>query len=100
MTAGANRGKGHGNGDETSYRNSHIGSSSGNTSLISGGATNIKGVQIDAAELNIESLQDTAKYNSKQQNISGQVTVGYGASASASFSKSKIKADYAAVTEQ
>ncbi|WP_100152692.1 hemagglutinin repeat-containing protein [Snodgrassella alvi] len=107
MTAGANRGKGHGNGDETSYRNSHIGSSSGNTSLTSGGATNIKGaqvsgkgVQIDAAELNIESLQDTAKYNSKQQNISGQVTVGYGASASASFSKSKIKADYAAVTEQ
>ena len=45
-------------------------------------------------------MQDTAKYNSKQQNISGQVTVGYGASASASFSKSKIKADYAAVTEQ
>ncbi|PIT37881.1 hypothetical protein BHC43_08265 [Snodgrassella alvi] len=32
--------------------------------------------------------------------MSGQVTVGYGASASASFSKSKIKADYAAVTEQ
>ncbi|WP_370389330.1 hemagglutinin repeat-containing protein [Snodgrassella alvi] len=107
ITAGVNAGKGHGNGDETSYRNSHIGSSSGNTSLTSGGATNIKGaqvagkgVQIDAAELNIESLQDTAKYNSKQQNISGQVTVGYGASASASFSKSKIKADYAAVTEQ
>ncbi|WP_257389038.1 hypothetical protein [Snodgrassella alvi] len=45
-------------------------------------------------------MQDTAKYNSKQQNISGQVTVGYGASASASFSKSKIKTDYAAVTEQ
>ncbi|PIT46040.1 hypothetical protein BHC51_07285 [Snodgrassella alvi] len=107
VTAGANRGKGHANGDETSYRNSHIGSLSGNTSLISGGATNIrgaqvigKGVSIDAAELNIESLQDTAKYNSKQQNISGQVTVGYGASASASYSKSKIKADYAGVTEQ
>ncbi|WP_239353008.1 hemagglutinin repeat-containing protein, partial [Snodgrassella communis] len=107
VTAGANRGKGHANSDETSYRNSHIGSLSGNTSLISGGATNIKGAQvtgkgvsIDAAELNIESLQDSAKYNSKQQNIGGQITVGYGASASANYSKSKIKADYAGVTEQ
>ncbi|WP_239327046.1 hemagglutinin repeat-containing protein, partial [Snodgrassella gandavensis] len=107
VTAGANRGKGHANGDETSYRNSHIGSLSGNTSLISGGATNIKGAQvtgkgisIDAAELNIESLQDTARYDSKQQNMSGQITVGYGVSGSASYSKSKIKADYAGVTEQ
>ena len=107
VTAGANRGKGHANSDETSYRNSHIGSLSSNTSLISGGATNIKGAQvigkgvsIGAAELNIESLQDSAKYNSKQQNIGGQITVGYGASASANYSKSKIKADYAGVTEQ
>ena len=107
VTAGGNLGKGHGNGDETSYRNSHVGSSSGSTSLSSGGATNIigaqvigKGVSIDAAELNIASLQDKAKYDSKQQNISGQVTVGYGASGSASYSKSKIKADYAGVTEQ
>ncbi|PIT20303.1 hemagglutinin repeat-containing protein, partial [Snodgrassella communis] len=107
VTAGANRGKGHANGDETSYRNSHIGSLSGNTSLISGGATNIKGAQvtgkgvsIDAAELNIESLQDSAKYNSKQQNIGGQITVGYGVSGTANYNKSKIKADYAGVTEQ
>ncbi|WP_239351819.1 hemagglutinin repeat-containing protein [Snodgrassella communis] len=106
VTAGANRGKGHANGDETSYRNSHIGSLSGNTSLISGGATNIKGAQvtgkgvsIDAAELNIESLQDSAKYDSKQQNIGGQITVGYGVSGTANYSKSKI-ADYAGVTEQ
>ncbi|WP_371807171.1 hemagglutinin repeat-containing protein [Snodgrassella communis] len=84
-----------------------MGSTSSNTSLISGGATNIKGAQgtgkgvsIDAAEINIESLQDSAKYNSKQQNISGQVTVGYGASGSVSYNKSKIKADYAGVTEQ
>ncbi|MCO6527181.1 hemagglutinin repeat-containing protein, partial [Snodgrassella sp.] len=89
------------------HSGSSIGSLSGNTSLISGGATNIKGAQvtgkgvsIDAAELNIESLQDTAKYDSKQENISGQVTVGYGASGSVNYSKSKIKADYAGVTEQ
>ena len=107
LTAGANRGKGHSNGDETSYRNSHVGSSSGSTSLSSGGATNImgaqvigKGVSMDAAELNAASLQDKARYDSKQENTSGQVTVGYGASGSASYSKSKIKADYAGVTEQ
>ena len=107
FTAGANRGKGHGNGDETSYRNSHVGSSSGSTSLSSGGATNIigaqvigKGVSIDAAELNIASLQDKAEYQSKQQNVSGQVTVGHGVLGSASYNKSKIKADYASVTEQ
>ncbi|NUF09849.1 hemagglutinin repeat-containing protein [Snodgrassella sp. ESL0324] len=107
LTAGANRGKGHSNGDETSYRNSHVGSSSGSTSLSSGGATNIKGAQVrgkgvsmDAAELNAASLQDKARYDSKQENTSGQVTVGYGASGSASYSKSKIKADYAGVTEQ
>ena len=107
LTAGANRGKGHGNGDETSYRNSHVGSSGGSTSLSSGGATNIigaqvigKGVSIDAAELNIASLQDKAEYQSKQQNVSGQVTVGHGVLGSASYNKSKIKADYASVTEQ
>ena len=106
-TLGVNRGKGYGNGDETTYRNSYIGSSTGNTSIISGGATNIigaqvigQGVSIEADELNIESLQDKATYDSKQKNISGQITVGMGVSGSANYSKSKIKADYAAVTEQ
>ncbi|XDZ50095.1 hemagglutinin repeat-containing protein [Neisseriaceae bacterium CLB008] len=107
VTAGGNKGKGYGDGDEVSYVNSHVGSSTGQTSIVSGGATNIiggqvigKGVAIDAAELNIESLQDTATFKGKQQDISGQVTVGYGASASGSFSKSKINADYASVNEQ
>uniref|UniRef100_UPI00056D8568 hemagglutinin repeat-containing protein n=1 Tax=Stenoxybacter acetivorans TaxID=422441 RepID=UPI00056D8568 len=107
ITAGGNMGKGYGNGDETSYRSSHIGDSGSQTTLQSGGATNIiggqiigKGVQLDATELNIASLQDTATFEGKQQNMSGQVTVGYGASASASYSQSKIKADYASVNEQ
>ena len=57
-------------------------------------------IQIDAKELNIESLQDTATYKSKQQNIEGQVTAGYGFSASGSASKSNINANYASVNEQ
>lgn len=50
--------------------------------------------------MNVESLQDKATYKSKQQNVEGQVTVGYGFSASGSFSKSNINANYASVNEQ
>lgn len=95
-------------GVETRYANSHVGSSESQTNIISGNATNIiggqvqgKGIQIDAKELNIESLQDTATYKSKQQNIEGQATVGLGgASVSGSASKSNINANYASVNEQ
>ncbi|WP_353167006.1 hemagglutinin repeat-containing protein [Acinetobacter sp.] len=113
VTAGGNLGKGKGNGTDTSYVNSHVGSKDSSTTISSGNATNIiggqvqgKGVQIDANELNIESLQDKATYKSKQQNISGQVSVGTnGASinsgnASTGFSKSNVNANYASVNEQ
>ncbi|MEN5171141.1 hemagglutinin repeat-containing protein [Acinetobacter higginsii] len=107
VTAGGNLGKGNGNGTETSYVNSHVGSKDSLTSISSGNATNIiggqvqgKAVQVDAKALNIESLQDKASYKSKQQNVEGQVTIGYGASASGSFSKSNINANHASVSEQ
>ncbi|PCL20253.1 hypothetical protein CPT77_08885, partial [Snodgrassella alvi] len=56
----------------------------------------------DAAELNIASLQDKAKYQSKQQNVSGQINVDskFIPTGSAGYSDNKIKADYASVTEQ
>ncbi|KAF7275659.1 hypothetical protein GWI33_011452, partial [Rhynchophorus ferrugineus] len=107
VTAGGNAGKGHGDGTETSYVASTVGSSESQTTIQSGNASNIigsvvqgKGVQVNAKELNIESLQDTASYQSKQQNVEGQVTVGYGASASGSFSQSKVNANYASVQDQ
>ena len=109
ITGGVNLGKGGGEGQGTSNRNSHVGSNSSNTSLSSGGATNIigaqvigKGVSIDAAELNIASLQDKAEYQSKQQNVSGQINVDskFIPTGSAGYSDNKIKADYASVTEQ
>ncbi|WP_228270355.1 hemagglutinin repeat-containing protein [Acinetobacter colistiniresistens] len=108
VTAGGNLGKGKGNGESTSYVNSHVGSKDSQTTISSGNATNIiggqvqgKAVQIDAKELNIESLQDKATYKSKQQNISGQVSVGTnGGNASGSFSKSNINANHASVSEQ
>ncbi|RRD88942.1 hemagglutinin repeat-containing protein, partial [Conchiformibius steedae] len=107
ITAGGNYGKGHGNGDSTTHRHSQIGDAGSQTTLQSGGKTTIKGAQVlgkgvalDAKDLDIHSVQDTATYESKQKNIQGQVTVGYGASASGSFSKSNINADYAGVSKQ
>ena len=107
ITAGGNLGKGKGQGESTTHRHTHIGSMAGKTTIRSGGDTTLKGaqligkgVQADTRNLHIESVQDTETYQSKQQNAGAQVTVGYGFSASGSYSQSKVKADHASVTEQ
>ena len=111
VTAGGNKGKGHGDGTSVTQVNSHVGSRGGNnlstTTISAGGTTTLAGAQvlgnqvnIDTQNLAIESRQDTAKYDSKQTDMSGQVTVGYGFSASGSYSQNKINADYASVNEQ
>lgn len=107
VTLGGNYGKGYGNGDETTYVASHVGDSQSKTVIQAGGDANIIGsqvkgkrVELDAENLNIESLQDKSRYHGKQMNASGSVTVGYGFAAGGSFSKSKINADHASVNEQ
>ncbi|TCP94918.1 filamentous hemagglutinin [Cricetibacter osteomyelitidis] len=107
ITAGGNYGKGYGNGDDVTYRHAHLGDSSSQTTINAGNNATLKGAQVqgksvtlNAENLTIESLQDTMKYQGKQMNVSGQVTVGYGASGSASYNQSKINADYASVVEQ
>ncbi len=107
VTAGGNYGKGYGNGDETTWRGSHIGDKHSQTVIQSGGDTTLRGAQVqgkgitaNVENLNIESLQDTMTYKGKQMNVSGQVTVGYGFSGSASYNQSKMNADYASVQEQ
>ena len=107
ITAGGNAGKGGGQGQSTAHRHTHVGSTAGKTIIRSGGDTTLKGaqligkgVQADTRNLHIESVQDTETYQSKQQNGNVQVTVGYGFSASGSYSQSKVKADHASVTEQ
>uniref|UniRef100_UPI0025BE8F06 hemagglutinin repeat-containing protein n=1 Tax=Haemophilus sp. HMSC068C11 TaxID=1739522 RepID=UPI0025BE8F06 len=106
-TLGGNYGKGYGNGDETTYVASHVGDSQSKTVIQAGGDANLIGsqvkgkrVEVNAQNLNIESLQDTATYKGKQMNGSGSVTVGYGASVGGSFNKSNIHADHASVNEQ
>ena len=106
-TLGGNYGKGYGNGDETTYVASHVGDSQSKTVINAGGDANLIGsqvkgkrVEVNAQNLNIESLQDTATYKGKQMNGSGSVTVGYGVSAGGSFNKSNVNADHASVNEQ
>ena len=107
FTLGGNYGKGYGNGDETTYVASHVGDSQSKTVINAGSDVTLAGsqvkgkrVELDAENLNIESLQDKSSYHGKQMNVSGSVTVGYGFSAGGSFNKSKINADHASVNEQ
>ena len=107
VTSGGNYGKGYGNGDETTYVASHVGDSQSKTVVKAGGDVTLagsqvkgKGVELDAENLKIESLQDKSRYHGKQMNVSGSVTVGYGFAAGGSFNKSKVNTDYASVNEQ
>ena len=107
VTVGGNYGKGYGNGDETTYVASHVGDSQSKTVVKAGGDVTLagsqvkgKGVELDAENLKIESLQDKSSYRGKQMNVSASVTVGYGFAAGGSFNKSKVNTDYASVNEQ
>nr|WP_019936910.1 hemagglutinin repeat-containing protein [Bordetella sp. FB-8] len=107
VTASGSLGKGHTNSDQVSNINSQV--MAANTLTIkSGGDTTLKGAVAGGKEvvadvggnLNLQSLQDTSTYDSAQMNVSGSVTVGYGASASLSFSNSNASGDYASVNGQ
>ena len=71
----------------------------GNANIV-GSQVKGKRVELNAENLNIESLQDKSSYHGKQMNVSASVTVGYGFAAGGSFNKSKINADHASINEQ
>lgn len=107
ITAGGNVAKGYGNGESQAWVASQVGDKNSKTTIESGSDTNIIGsqvrgkrVELTAENLNIQSLQDTAKYEGKQESMQGQVTVGYGFSASGSYNKSKANSNYAGVKTQ
>jgi len=105
---GASAGKGKANGDDVAWANTEL--DAGRTlTLQSGGDTTLKGAvargeQVIAkvgGDLNIESLQDTSTYDSKQKSGGFSLSIGYGKmSGSVSYNQSKINSDYASVTEQ
>ncbi|QMT13702.1 hemagglutinin repeat-containing protein (plasmid) [Ralstonia solanacearum] len=107
VTANASASRGTGNGHDVTWTNTHV-NARNQLTLESGGDTNLKGAVASGRQvvadvggnLNATSLQDTSTFHSKDQSISGSVTVGYGFSGSASVSQQKIDSDYASVTEQ
>jgi filamentous hemagglutinin len=107
VTLSASGARGKADGKDETWTNTHV-EADNKLTMESGGDTTLKGAvasgkQVVAdigGDLKIESLQDTSKYDSKQQSIGGSVTIGYGFSASANASKSNINSDYASVTEQ
>ncbi len=111
--AGVSGTKGHGNGDDATWTNTHV--NAGNVlTLQSGGDTNLAGAVADGQQvvanvggnLNVESLQDTSHYDSKQ--ASGGVSVSVcvppicagSSSVSANFNQEKLNSNYASVTGQ
>jgi len=107
VTASGSTGRGNADGSDVSHTNTHV-EAGKQLTLHSGGDTLLKGAvasgnQVVAdvgGNLSIESLQDTSRYDSKQRNVGGSLTVGAGVSGSVSASKSKVHGDYASVVEQ
>ena len=112
ITASASRGKGYANSDSTTYANSQINVGSTTTFDI-GNDVNIKGGIITTnraqgaigGDVNIESLQDTATYDSNQKNMGFSADIdiaggGAGSSLSVNGGKTNLNADYQAVGEQ
>ena len=110
ITANASKGKGYANSDSTTYANSQI-KVGGTSTLHIGNDVNIKGGVFDTnkaqgkigGNVNIESLQDTATYDSNQKNMGFTLDValeGAGSSLSVNGGKTDINADYKAVGQQ
>ena len=112
ITANASRAKGYANSDSTTYANSQI-NVGGTTILDIGNDLNIKGGVINTnraqgtigGNVNIESLQDTATYDSKQKNMGFSADIdiaggGAGSSLSVNGGKTNFNADYKGVGEQ
>ena len=110
ITASASRAKGYANSDSVTYANSQI-NVGGTTTYDIGNDVNIKGGVINTGSaqgviggnVNIESLQDTATYDSKQKNagFSADIDInGAGSSLSVNGGKTNVNADYQAVGQQ
>ena len=110
ITASASKGKGYANSDSVTYANSNI--NVGNTTTFDiGNDVNIKGGVINTdkiqgaigGDITIESLQDTATYDSNQKNAGFTLDValeGAGSSLFVNGGKTNLNSDYKAVGEQ
>ncbi|NSX11265.1 hemagglutinin repeat-containing protein [Pseudomonas lini] len=109
----ANAGRGNADGDDVTQTNTHI-KGGKSVNLESGGDTNIKGGVVSAdlvkvkvgGDLNIESLQDTSTYTSKQSSANVGVSICVPpicagmSSISGGVSSQNMHSEYASVSEQ
>ncbi|WP_252716868.1 hemagglutinin repeat-containing protein [Herbaspirillum sp. B65] len=112
FNASASGSRGRGDGSDVTQVNTHV--DAGNKLTISSGTdTTLKGAVVSGKQvvmdvgtsgkgnLNIESLQDTSTYKSKQQSLGGSISVGMGKmSGSLSASRSTVDGNFASVNEQ
>jgi filamentous hemagglutinin len=102
------KGEGRENGEDITWTETTVQSGS-TVQLESGSDTTLKGATMSGQQviaeignnLTIQSLQDTSTYTSKQQDVGGSFSIGYGkVGGSFNYSKSAIDSDYASVLEQ
>lgn len=107
VTLSAAAGSGDGNGQDLSYTNTHV-QGGKVVNIQSAGDTTIKGGVVTAetvnatvgGNLNIQSLQDSSRYQESSQNAGGSVTIGPAPGGSLSVGATKINSNYQSVTEQ
>eukprot|EP01022_Parablepharisma_sp_SALTPOND_P000586 TRINITY_DN1031_c0_g1_i2.p1 TRINITY_DN1031_c0_g1~~TRINITY_DN1031_c0_g1_i2.p1 ORF type:complete len:2482 (+),score=739.97 TRINITY_DN1031_c0_g1_i2:3125-10570(+) len=107
ITANAAGSRGNSDGKDVSNVLTHV-KAGGQVNIDSGRDTNLIGATVAGEQvvanigrdLNIASVQDTSSFKSRDQGIGGSATIGYGAGASISASRSRVDADYASVGEQ
>jgi len=106
-TANINYSKGEGDAYDTVWNTTTI-TAGKQLNLESGANTTLRGATARAnqviatvgGDLNLESLQDTSTFHSKNSSIGGSLTVGNGVSGSANRSHQNISSNYANVTER
>jgi filamentous hemagglutinin len=107
FTANAAGSRGNSDGRDVAQIQSQI-SGDQKVTLVSGNDTTLRsavvsGKQVSADvgnNLNIVSVQDTSSYASKDQSLSGSMTVGFGFSGSLNASMGRVNADFASVAQQ
>jgi len=107
-TLAASQGRGHADGSDVTYSNTHVNAGQQLT-LSSGGDTTLQGAVASGqnirgdigGQLRIDSLQDSSRYDSHQQNAGISAAAGTGsASGSVSAGNTRIDSDYLSVAEQ
>jgi filamentous hemagglutinin len=107
VNASASRGRGNVDGQDQRWTNAEINGGQ-NVALQSGADITMKGGIVSAPQgtvavggkLDIESLQDSSTYTSRQKQLGGSATIGTAPSGNLNYAKSHIDSTYNSVTEQ